>query len=49
MHLQEHEMEPQPDYGVDSYKGSGKLQKKVNMRYEYQVCQHAAPLTLFRL
>ena len=29
MRLQEHEMKPQPDYGFDSYKGSGKLKNKV--------------------
>jgi hypothetical protein len=29
MHLQELEMKPQPDYGLDSYKGSGKLKNKV--------------------
>ena len=25
----EHKMDPLPDYGLDSYKGSGKLQDKV--------------------
>lgn len=27
--VQEHEMKPKPDYGADSYKGSGKLKGKV--------------------
>lgn len=27
--MQEHEMKPSPDYGLDSYKGSGKLKNKV--------------------
>ena len=27
--MQEHEMKPSPDYGLESYKGSGKLKNKV--------------------
>ncbi len=34
MHLQEHDLQPQPDYGFDSYKGSGKLKNKVGVPME---------------
>lgn len=40
-------MDPKPDYGLDSYKGSGKLKNKVSNGQEAYaiICQLGTPLT----
>lgn len=43
--MQEHEMKPEPDYGLESYKGSGKLKNKVRNQMWVLECT-VAVLTL---
>lgn len=42
--LQEERMDPKPDYGYDTYKGSGKMKGKVRLLAALQHNQHSAVL-----
>ena len=46
--LQEERMDPPPDFGYDSYKGSGKLKNKVqsNCKYSWSPCMLLSRLTM---
>jgi hypothetical protein len=37
MVLQEQRMDPKPDYGYDTYKGTGKLKNKVNSKHNQRL------------